>query len=117
MGLRESNPTVGVLDEGVEEDEVVLGVLVDLVSQGTALSRAVCLRPPVRGAAARPEWRGEREEGRDRLYLTDSRGSRLEQSWGYFLTSGPRFSLPHLLMSLLVMRQNSSWCWKVSLLG
>ena len=57
MGLRESNPTVGVLDEGVEEDEVVLGVLVDLVSQGTFLSGAVGLRPPVRGAALRPSNR------------------------------------------------------------
>ena len=53
-GELEGNVTVGVLDEGVEADEVVLGVLVDLVSQETVLSGAVCLQPPVRRATLRP---------------------------------------------------------------
>ena len=39
--------TVRVLDEGVEADKVVLGVAVHLVGQGTLLSGAVRLRPPV----------------------------------------------------------------------
>ena len=53
-GLQEGHLTVGVLDEGVEADEVVLGVAENLVGQGTILSGAVGLRLPVSGAALRP---------------------------------------------------------------
>ena len=52
-GEKDGKVTVGVLDEGVEEDEVVLGVLVYLVRQGTVLTGAVGRRPPVSGAALR----------------------------------------------------------------
>ena len=53
-GEKDGKVTVGVLDEGVEEDEVVLGVAVDLVGQGTILTGAVGLHPPGSGAALRP---------------------------------------------------------------